>query len=90
MELEPEFGSSQVYDKETKIVLADIFLRQLDFSIELTDAISYVYPACGFRLYDNLKCHTSVEMLADIERCRGSLNSWHQEFKWDQLNRHKT
>jgi hypothetical protein len=80
-DLEPEFGSSHVYDRETKIVLAGIFLSQLDLAIELTDPIAYIYPANGFRSYDELDCNATLLTLSKIEQCRKSLDTWKSKFR---------
>jgi hypothetical protein len=80
-DLEPEFGSSHVYDIETKSDLARIFLSQLDLAIELTDPISYVYPANGFLSYDKLDYNATLLILSKIERCRKSLDTWNSKFR---------
>jgi hypothetical protein len=80
-DLEPEFGSSRVYDRETKRDLARVFLAQLDLAVELTDAISYVYPVNGFRSFDKLDYNTMILMPSKIERCKENLDAWYSRFK---------
>ena len=80
-DLEPEFGTSRVYDRETKRDLARIFLAQLELAVELTDAISYVYPVNGFRSFDQLDYNTMHLMPPKIERCKDNLDAWYTKFK---------
>jgi hypothetical protein len=80
-DLEPEFGTSRVYDRETKRDLARIFLAQLDLAVELTDAISYVYPVNGFRSFDQLDYNTMLLMPSKIEQCKDNLDAWYTNFK---------
>jgi hypothetical protein len=80
-DLEPQFGTSKVYDRETKSHLARIFISQLDLAIELTDLISYIYPANGFRSYDKLDWKATLLTLSKIKRCRESLDNWNFNFK---------
>ena len=85
-DLEPEFGSSNVYDRETKSHLARIFLSQLDLAIELTDLISYIYPANGIRSYDNLDWKATLLTLSKIQQCKESLDTWNSDFKKSVLS----
>jgi hypothetical protein len=80
-DLEPEFTTSRVYDRETKRDLARVFFAQLDLAVELTDAISYVYPVNGFRSFDLLDYNSMLSMPSKIERCKTTLNAWHTKFK---------
>lgn len=80
-DLEAEFGSSRVYDRETKMDLAQIFFAQLDLAVELTDTISYVYPVNGFRSFDQLDYNAMLSMLSKIEHCKENLDKWHWNFK---------
>jgi hypothetical protein len=80
-DLEPEFGNSNVYDRETKSHLARIFLSQLDLAIELTDLFSYIYPANGFQSYDRLDWNATLLSLSKIKRCRESLDTWNSNFR---------
>lgn len=80
-DLEPEFGSSCVYDRETKRDLARVFLTQLHLAVELTDALSYVYPVNGFRSFDKLDYNTMILMPSKIEKCKESLDAWYSRFK---------
>ncbi|KAH6715892.1 hypothetical protein BKA61DRAFT_733726 [Leptodontidium sp. MPI-SDFR-AT-0119] len=79
-DLEREFESSCVYDAETKRDLARIFLAQLDLAVELTDALSYVYPANGFLSFDKLDYNDLMSMPKKIESCKENLDSWHSRF----------
>ncbi|KAH7386394.1 hypothetical protein BKA64DRAFT_142607 [Cadophora sp. MPI-SDFR-AT-0126] len=79
-DLEPEFRCSCVYDTETKRDLAQVFLVQLDLAVELTDALSYVYPANGFRSFDKLDYNDVMSMPKKIEQCQDSLDAWHARF----------
>jgi hypothetical protein len=80
-DLEPEFATSRVYDRETKRDLARIFLAQLDLAVELTDTISYVYPVNGFRSFDQLDYNSMLLMPSKIERCKERLDAWNTKFK---------
>ena len=80
-DLEPEFCSSNVYDRETKNHLAKIFLSQLDLAIELTDLISHIYPARGIRSYDKLDLNATLQTLSKIQQCKESLDTWNSDFK---------
>jgi hypothetical protein len=80
-DLEPELSTSRVYDKDTKRDLVRIFVAQLDLAVELTDAISYVYPVNGFRSFDFLDYNSMLLMPMKIERCKKRLDTWHSGFK---------
>ncbi|KAL2065772.1 hypothetical protein VTL71DRAFT_3442 [Oculimacula yallundae] len=79
-DLEPECTSSCVYDAETKRDLIRVFLAQLDLAVELTDALSYVYPANGFRSFDILDYNEVMSMPKKIEMYLENLESWHTRF----------
>ncbi|PVH69031.1 hypothetical protein DL98DRAFT_661897 [Cadophora sp. DSE1049] len=94
-DLEPEFRSSCVYDAETKRELAQVFLVQLDLAVELTDALSDLYPATGFRSFDKLDYNDVMSMPKKIEQCQVDLDSWHARFvEWvvpgEWSNKHKS
>jgi hypothetical protein len=80
-DLEPEFGKSRVYDEETKRDLATVLLAQIDLAIELTDPISYIYPANGFQSFDKLGYGDRLLMQPKIKRCGESLDIWHSGFE---------
>lgn len=80
-DLEPEFRGSCVYDPETKRDLARVFLTQLGLAVELTDALSYVYPAHGFHSFDRLEHDEVISMPKKIEKCRDNLDAWHARCK---------
>ena len=94
-DLEPEFRNSYVYDAETKRELAQVFLVQLDLAVELTDALSYLYPVTGFRSFDKLNYNDVMSMPKKIEQSQVELDSWHARFvEWivpgDWSNKHKS
>ncbi|KAK0111564.1 hypothetical protein ONS95_001915 [Cadophora gregata] len=94
-DLEPEFRSSCVYDAETKRELAQVFLVQLDLAVELTDTLSHVYPANGFRSFDKLDYNDVMSMPRKMEICQDRLDEWHARFvEWvvpgDWSKKHKS
>lgn len=80
-DLEQEFETSLVYDKETKIGLAKVFLAQLDLAVELTDLISYIYPANGFQSLDKLDSKNMLLMRSKILQCKKGLDAWNANSK---------
>lgn len=72
-DLSHEFEFSQVYDRATKVELAHILAAQIDLAVVLTDVISLVYPARGYRSFDKLDYNTMRSMSPKVKECMNSL-----------------
>lgn len=76
-----EFEYSQVYDRATKAELAHILAAQIDLAVVLTDVISLVYPASGYRSFDKLDYNTMRSMSPKVKECMNSLGKSYAMFQ---------
>ena len=82
-DLEHEFDFSQVYDPATKADLARILTAQIDMAVGLTDVISLVYPASGYKALDRLDYNAMRAMGPRIDRAKQTFEACHTSFQSD-------
>ena len=80
-DLEDEIHHSEVYDAETKRLLARVLRVQCELAMVLTDVIMLVYTPNGFGQPRSMTETEFSQTIREIEAFRGNLMQWSNDAK---------
>jgi hypothetical protein len=78
-DFDQDMGNSKVYDAGTQRLLAKILVAQTRLAVEMTDAITILYPPDG-SLHIPLTCQETLDRVSlESDRCNAKLTAWFED-----------
>ncbi|PMD32631.1 hypothetical protein L207DRAFT_396203, partial [Hyaloscypha variabilis F] len=78
-DFDQDIGNSKVYDVGTQRLLAKILVAQTRLAVEMTDAITILYPPDG-SLHIPLTCQETLDRVSlESDRCNAKLTAWFED-----------